>query len=255
MITIQIDGKTYKPTENFWEWLKNVIRLKTGDLEEVKENKETLYGRSIEEQIREHLATPSILEKLRNGLEKRKQKMIEENWWPSCIEQVVWTLAVLDSLETKEEPVPPTDKWREQYIADHPDELSQLQTFASPDKFKAMREQPQFTPWQMIEVSNDGEKWEQEPRKFVKNNPTWWYEVEYKWLTSMTDYFEYARPLQPQEDIELQKLVEIWDFDYMKITDWENYKFATLAKQVEALTKSNNTLVSVVNQLIKANKK
>lgn len=48
MITIQIDGKTYKPTENFWEWLKNGIRLKTGDLEEVKENKEPSYDEMIE---------------------------------------------------------------------------------------------------------------------------------------------------------------------------------------------------------------
>ena len=43
-------------------------------MEEVKENKETLYGRSIEEQIREHLATPSILEKLR---EMKKDMLYE----------------------------------------------------------------------------------------------------------------------------------------------------------------------------------
>ena len=241
MITIQIDGKTYKPTENFWEWLKNVIRLKTGDLEEVKENKETLYGRSIEEQIREHLATPSILEKLRNGLEKRKQKMLEENWWPSCIEQVVWTLAVLDSLEQPKEetihipPVSEDDKW-----------VNRPSDVWTP------------TPWQMIEVSNDREKWEK--REFYRIDTRFWETAYYceihkkdkkPWASHR--WWKYAR--QPQEDIELQKLVEIWDFDYMKITDWENYKFATLAKQVEALTKSNNTLVSVVNQLIKANKK
>lgn len=232
MITITTQGKTYQIVDlkgriksTIEEWIRSWF------LEEVKENKD------------------SILEKLRNGLEKRKQKMIEENWWPSCIEQVVWTLAVLDSLETKEEPVPPTDKWREQYIADHPDELSQLQTFASPDKFKAMREQPQFTPWQMIEVSNDGEKWEQEPRKFVKNNPTWWYEVEYKWLTSMTDYFEYARPLQPQEDIELP-----WVPDWKAFTN-DGRTYDSKDYQIEQLTKFCQAIAPIVNQLIKANKK
>ncbi len=35
----------------------------------------------------------------------------------------------------------------------------------------------------------------------------------------------------------LEKLPE---FDYLKITEWENYKFATLAKQVECITRLLN---------------
>ncbi len=77
MITIEIDGKMYQPRDIITD--KNMsltmgTYIEDGILEEVKENKETLYGRSIEEQIREHLATPSILEKLR---EMKKDMLYE----------------------------------------------------------------------------------------------------------------------------------------------------------------------------------
>lgn len=69
----------------------------------------------------------------------------------------------------------------------------------------------QFTPWQEIEVSNDGEEWEK--RFFVENNPRGWYEVEYKWLSSMTDYFEFARPIDKIEP----ELPEVFDY----VPKWE----------------------------------
>lgn len=127
------------------------------ELEEVKENKETLYGRSIEEQIREHLATPSILEKLRNGLEKRKQKMIEENWWPSCIEQVVWILAVLDSLETKDYN-DMNDEEIAEYHRTHKDEKFEIlgHPFSHSDILEALGEDwGMLSNWQLVMVDDN----------------------------------------------------------------------------------------------------
>ncbi len=76
MLTINYKGKTYKPTDAWHFSVQAIVNdlIEKDCLEEVKENKETLYGRSIEEQIREHLATPSILEKLR---EMKKDMLYE----------------------------------------------------------------------------------------------------------------------------------------------------------------------------------
>lgn len=186
-------------------------------LEEVKENKD------------------SILEKLREELEKRKQKMLEENWWPSYIEQVVWTLAVLDSLEQpKEEP---------HYQEHLPKWLSGVEMIEYlKDTYAPKEEQWSPTPWQMIEVSNDGEKWEKRIFDFFPSEEnTWVWCRPFNWdEKGFLRKWKYAR--QPQEDIELLPEFVV-NFDSLQ----ENFT-AKMATQIELLT-------STVNQLIKANNK
>ena len=218
MITITTQGKTYQIVDlkgriksTIEEWIRSWF------LEEVKENKD------------------SILEKLRNGLEKRKQKMLEENWWPSCIEQVVWTLAVLDSLEQPKEetihipPVSEDDKW-----VNHPS-----------DSWTP-------TPWQMIEVSNDGEKWGDRPLEFKWMNQHGQYETldyfEWKNNRMFFSFWNHARPLS-QEDIELP-----WVPDWKAFTN-DGRTYDSKDYQIEQLTKFCQAIAPIVNQLIKANKK
>lgn len=86
------------------------------------------------------------------------------------------------------------------------------------------------TPWQMIEVKTNDWRWVK--TQFIAMDWDAYHVKNVEWC----DYFMFARPL-PQEDIELP------DFDYLKITQWENYKFATLAKQVELLTNAVNKLL------------
>lgn len=122
MITIQIDGKTYKPTENFWEWLKNGIRLKTGDLEEVKENKELdleQWAIPHEECTWKPESDHSIIEKLREELDKlekyiwvvsRERKTSDTysiKWYLQCLNDVKNLLTSLEQSQTKEEPARP----------------------------------------------------------------------------------------------------------------------------------------------------
>ena len=103
MLTINYKGKTYKPTDAWHFSVQAIVNdlIEKDCLEEVKENKETLYGRSIEEQIREHLATPSILEKLRemkkDMLYERKREDLDS--YESGQLKVIEDL--LTSLETK----------------------------------------------------------------------------------------------------------------------------------------------------------
>ena len=90
----------------------------------------------------------------------------------------------------------------------------------------------------MIEVSNDGEKWEKNPRKFVcfGGSDHFISYITADWKREQ--HWKYARQL-PQEDIEL-----LPEFKATFYPMQDN----KCGKQVEALT-------SVVNQLIKANKK
>lgn len=100
-------------------------------------------------------------------------------------------------------------------------------------------ETTQFTPWQMIEVSQDGEKWEEEEfigftveKKFFCKNKHW-----------RCSFCKYARPLEKKE-----KMIEIPDFDSNKLEvdslkAWAGNQILTVAyavdrlwEQVEALT-------------------
>lgn len=155
MITIQIDGKTYQFSNKdavFTRYMNDEVRawVKIWELEEVKENKESTDKCYIEDKTSHatdtHVAH-SILEKLRSELERR----INSEEWSTPYMEVKWELEeVLDfvnSLETKEQPTVYTstaisdiwkcggviiedkielhvsDKWREQYLADHPEEF------------------------------------------------------------------------------------------------------------------------------------
>jgi len=186
MITITTPGKTYK-----WKWVhcmmyisddsfteshgknKEILWYKTPDelvklgyLEEVKplsqkraeaieRGKELTDKHDI--QAKTHHGTDidvatSILEKLREDLVRRKRLLTgsindtetdrEKRCisYPAILREIESIERVLTSLETKEEP-----------------KISCIhQTWQG---WACTICQPQFTPWQMIEVSNDGEKW------------------------------------------------------------------------------------------------
>ena len=103
--------------------------VKLGYLEEVKENKELpVYDAWISAYINSKwdVVDHSILEKLREELDKMKTENTDtsDEYTQWVLNTCGYLLDLLSSLETKEEPVPPTDKWREQYLADHPEELA-----------------------------------------------------------------------------------------------------------------------------------
>lgn len=50
------------------------------------------------------------------------------------------------------------------------------------------------TPWELIEVSNDGEKWEK--KYFERINEKWLYRTEFEWLWAQNTTFKFARPIQ-----------------------------------------------------------
>ena len=104
--------------------------------------------------------------------------------------------------------------------------------------------EPQFTPWQMIEVSDDGEKWEKRIFDFFPSEEnTWVWCRPFNWdEKGFLRKWKYAR--QPQEDIELLPKFD----EYLSTTECIKLRVFSLEVQVELLT-------STVNQLIKANKK
>lgn len=211
---ITINWKTYKQwnrwgSYSFVDQINNWIS--EWFLEEVKENKEHPMIKCVRADL------------LREELDKMKTENTDtsDEYTQWVLNTCGYLLDLLSSLETKEEPVPPTDKWREQYIADHPEEL-----------------QLQFTPWQMIEVSNDGEKWEKNPRKFVcfGGSDHFISYITADWKREQ--HWKYARPL-PQEDIELLP-------EFKSIINAPDEYTQSLWYQVELLT-------NAVNQLLKAN--
>lgn len=103
-------------------------------------------------------------------------------------------------------------------------------------------------PWELIEVSNDGEKWLEQPLVFKWMNRRGQYETwdhfEGKENRMFFSFWKYARPLQP----ETTSLPELPNFDYEKleenIRDVEFEKLDEcrhmmwhLGKQVELLTR------------------
>lgn len=179
----------------------------------------------------------SILEKLREELERRKNTMKVDNDEVESIYEEL--LEFLTSLE-KEEPTE-KDPWEEasqlcNHIVKKSDPIHCLKCW----EVLSENAIPQFTPWQMIEVSNDREKWLDEPRKFIAFRD-WEYHVSLE--KNNMNFYEirkYARP-QPQEDIEL---LPKWTV----INNQTGMTQNTPYEQIELLT-------NAVNQLIKANKK
>lgn len=249
MLTITIDWKTYrwadKSTEMDWAWLtsdtiKDLIR--TWVLaEEVKENKEP----------------DSILEKLREELEKIKE--IVEEAYELTMEtdtgiRLSMVLDLLTSLETKEDKAwqelnkkqdaefngqPQFTPWQEE-PKKKIEKLKIEYTLDWEKRWETMINCWTPTPWQEIEVSNDGEKWEK--REFYSLDLRWYSCKKVKdngyWL------FKYSRPLK-EESPE----IVVPDFKaYPNKREWEIYLQDRYAEQLEILTLA-------VQQLSKANKK
>lgn len=156
----------------------------------------------------------SILEKLREDLVRRKRLLTgsindtetdrEKRCisYPAILREIESIERVLTSLETKEEP-----------------KISCIhQTWQG---WACTICQPQFTPWQMIEVSNDGEKWK--VRTFDKILDNSQHNVGTKeWYAYL-----FARPIKIEP--------EVPEFKSSGNTPW-NLELTSMSRQIEALT-------------------
>lgn len=187
----------------------------------------------MELQPQEEKPEQSILQNLRAELERRKEagyeQIVQSHWDPRDDAQAYaywWVLNRLNELETQpEEPVPLSDKWTEQYIADN----------------------QQFTPWEMIEVSNDNEKWEKRQLISLEKVPLY----DKTFLESMPDkeypktkgdnwfafaFWKYARPIK--EEIEL-----LPEFNWKEIRETGTMWIYDIWKHLELLTNTVNKLL------------
>lgn len=114
-------------------------------------------------------------------------------------------------------------------------------------------ETPQFTPWQMIEVSFDGEKWWK--REYVNYEPSLWYFWVSKYCTiyraenwCLEEKWKFARPIKDKIDHDqVKENIRVMDEQDGKIepevpefkssgnTPW-NLELTSMSRQIEALT-------------------
>lgn len=215
--------------ENFLKKTKWLTRVhgQAPKVEEVKENKEILdIDKKLSEKfIRDYVAcTPcemgkpnSILEKLREDLEERikeykgklsTKKITKQTTQDKIllirINELEVVLIVLTSLSSEEQPEDPKGKIYREWVE------KEKKHFFEQYKDLLPEEQPQFTPWQEIEVSNDGEKWEKRTfQNMIKEKfQCWQTEEEHNKTTMFLKLWQFARPLEQ---------VTIPEFDYDKI--------------------------------------
>ena len=203
-------------------------------LEEVKENQKTLdIDKKLTEQfIKDNVAcTPcemwkpnSILEKLRLFLDRKQTDITEiasQYWWST-------DLSVKSAI------------------------LSDIAFFLTSLEQPKEEPQPQFTPWQMIEVSNDGEKWGDRPLEFKWMNKHGQYETwdyfEWKNNRMFFSFWNHARPL-PQEDIELPSEI------ISRKSEEIHNTYTRLSYEECDIKAIKEFLDEELNQLIKANNK
>ena len=203
---ITINWKTYKQLHNKYsiDWL-----VKHGYLEEVKENKD------------------SILEKLREELDR----LVELFVLPQSSRAAI--LDFLTSLET-----PPEEFDTKQERISYRDLCSNTETKEEPThKWEHQNDvcskvTPQFTPWQEIEVSNDGENWERKYfQRITDSDLTDWciYQVWDTTITYVPEFWKFARPIE--DKIELLPAYEPSE------PDWRD-------TQISLLTRTVNQLIS-----------
>lgn len=180
----------------------------------------------------------TILSKLREELEKRKQKMIEHNWWGGYLEQTVWTLSLLDSLEKDEhifgnELAPNQKTWCTNHFSVKTD-IDQEQV---KENIRVMDEQDgntwQPSPNEEIEVSDDGIDWVH--GEFVEIGQGRYIVCRTSEdFPSMRTFWKFARPLV--------QLPELSEFDWLKQCRkseerWGEWLlWSSVGYQVEALT-------------------
>lgn len=182
----------------------------------------------------EYYSALSILEKLREWVDKELKLQGYEH------QQILDKIDLLTSLETKE-------------IENPTEESAELQIIKWFDSLKTP--QPQFTPWQMIEVSNDGEKWEK--REFAHTGRgialadktiyfyTTWLDPEYNDGRKLWEWWKFARPIKIEPELpefNYEKLEEnIRDVEFEKL-DELRHMIGHIGKQTEALTKAYQAL-------------
>lgn len=252
MITIQIDRVKYKPTpeqqnEFYMKFMEDIGTHKLV-LEEVKENEDPVGDTIIKDMLDNaykvtYAKDHSILEKLRWQIEYwiaeaescADTPNIYNDYRAGVMREVLATIKSLEQSQTKEEP-----------------------TYMESMGWKATPEWnilvPQFTPWQMIEVSNDKKKWH---RKILEKIDVWedfpFVTVPDEWVEDYyDDVWNFAR--QPQEDIELlpkfnREIVE------ERAMNSHAHQVITLAWISDILVEQVELLTNAVNQLIKAKKK
>jgi len=222
MIKISIDGKTYEMIDGD-SYLVGVINyfIKSGDLEEVKEDKEPLIDLS---KIQTPLGNPlyrdylewkntSILEKLREELERRRDEYNECESTPYNVNsKQIFTeiIALLTSLENS---------------SDIPNSCEEVWT---------------PTPWEEIEVKNDDEDWVKRTFAEMDTGIFKYKTKEKSWLYS---FWQYARSILPdsKDDIKLPEYKNENIYDPESPRSVEMHKLTT---QVELLTNAVNKLIS-----------
>ncbi len=218
---ITINWKTYKPT-NAWHFSVQAILndlIEKDCLEEVKENKETLgeicnldtKPSDFSDYAHSQYNT-SILEKLRVWI----QKLLDEDrsyFQEYNDEFATKVLQLLTSLETP--PISVSCSGDSSSTWDYYQETKEEQEAKAWQDLNKKQDaefngQPQFTPWQEIEVSNDGEKWEKRTfQNMIKEKfQCWQTEEEHNKTTMFLKLWQFARPLEQ---------VTIPEFDYDKI--------------------------------------
>jgi len=213
-LTIQLDWKNYELPDGthplirwlilgtFQWWIEESAFVELQPQEEKPE--ETLYGRSIDEQINAHKLT-----KLRAELERSNYQMDNGQFRNDL------AIEILDLVE--KEPCDcdmcKTRRWEDWPWSD--------------EKWSPK-------PWDLIEVSNDWEMWE---KRVFSGRVTWDYNFVVRTEKSNDDiYFKYARPLAPEE-------LKLPDFDWLKLCReseerWGEWLlWSAVGYQLEAITK------------------
>ncbi len=202
---ITINWKTYKPT-NAWHFSVQAILndlIEKDCLEEVKENKEP--DTSILEKLREY-----IKEEERDILHNKNEMELKEyDAWKLHTFQLITDL--LTSLENSSE-IPnssPISKMETTQFTPWQEDFSELPKI---NDTNLLEDVCVWTPkpWQEIEVSNDGEKWEKRTfQNMIKEKfQCWQTEEEHNKTTMFLKLWQFARPLEQ---------VTIPEFDYDKI--------------------------------------
>lgn len=223
MITIQIDGKTYIARRSKMSMLMPISEwISKWYLEEVKEKPLSQKRAEAIERGKQHsteyYSALSILEKLREWVDKELKLDGYEH------QQILDKIDLLTSLET-----PQFTPWQEE-----PETVS--------DKNMIRINKYDFTPWQEIEVSNDGERWYK--KEFTHTGRgialadktiyfyTTWLDPEYNDGRKLWEWWKFARPIEDKIEPELP------EFSYDRCDEENNLveQVHEIGVQVEALT-------------------
>lgn len=202
----------------------------------------------------------SILQKLRAELERMIKSCEVYDEEPAEYHSLVKLRSLLNELETQpEEKYGYPEMARDIIEATKDVPTEETQTITLEELEKKQESNTTFvtewtpTPWEMIEVSNDREKWEDRPLKFKWMNNRGQYEtwIYSEWYDNKTlfSFWNYARPAP--EELKLEKLPEFTrNIVEEEAMNRHASNVITLAGQVDILIEQVSFLTTTVNLLI-----